>query len=117
MTKDTPRNWVFFVLSKMIYNISMNEKIDATKVKGEVKAGKAYLLDVRSKEEFTQFALPDSINLSVEDIEYGKVPEIPRDSKVYVYCMTGGRAEKAVSLLKMMGFDHAINVGGIMNLI
>jgi len=117
MTKDTPRNWVFFVFPKMIYNISMNEKIDATKVKEEVKAGKAYLLDVRSKEEFTQFSLPDSINLSVEDIQYGKVPEIPRDSKVYVYCMSGARAEKAVSLLQMMGFNNAVNVGGIMSLI
>ncbi len=95
----------------------MTDKIDVIKVKEEVKAGKAYLLDVRSTEEFAQFALPDSINLSVEDIEYGKVPEIPRDSKVYVYCMSGGRAEKAVSLLNMMGFANTINAGGIMNLI
>lgn len=95
----------------------MTDKLDVIKVKEEVKASKAYLLDVRSKEEFAQFALPDSINLSVEDIEYGKVPEIPRDSKVYVYCMSGGRAEKAVSLLKMMGFTNVINAGGIMNLI
>lgn len=95
----------------------MSDKIDAIKIKEEVKAGKAYLLDVRSKEEFTQFSLPDSINLSVEDIEYGKAPEISRDSKVYVYCMSGARAEKAVSLLKMMGFKMAVNAGGIMNLI
>jgi phage shock protein E len=95
----------------------MNDKIDAVKIKEEVKAGKSYLLDVRSEEEFAQFSLPDSINLSVEDIEYGKVPSLPRDSKVYVYCMSGGRAEKAVSMLKMMGFTNTINAGGIMNLI
>lgn len=95
----------------------MTENIDTKKIHKDVASGSAYLLDVRSKEEFEQFALPNAINLSVEDIEYGKIPEIPRDSKIYVYCMSGARAGKAVSMLKMMGFDNAVNAGGIMNLI
>ena len=95
----------------------MTDKIDVKKIHEEVKTGKAYLLDVRSKEEFAEFSLPNSINLSVEDIEYGKVPELPRDSKIYVYCMSGARAEKAVSLLKLMDFTGVVNVGGIIGLV
>ena len=74
-------------------------------------------MDVRSKEEFDEFSLPNSINISVEDIEYGKVPEVSRDSKIYVYCMSGARAERATQMLKMSGFNHAVNAGGIMSLI
>ena len=95
----------------------MTQNIDANKIREEVADGKAFLLDVRSKEEFKEFSIPNSINLSVEDIQYGKVPNIPRESKIYVYCMSGARAEKAVEMLKLMGFTNAINSGGIMNLI
>ena len=95
----------------------MNEKIDVNKIHKEVDSNKAYLLDVRSKEEFAEFSLPNSINLSVEDIQYGKVPNVPRDSKIYVYCMSGARSEKAVSLLKLMDFTNVINAGGIISLV
>ena len=91
--------------------------IDAKKIRKEVDSGKATLLDVRSKEEFTEFSLPKSINISVEEIEYGKVPDVPRDSKIYVYCMSGARAERAAKLLKFAGFSNVINAGGIMSLI
>ena len=95
----------------------MNEKIDVNKIHKEVDSNEAYLWDVRSKEEFDEFSLPNSINLSVEDIQYGKVPNLPRDSKIYIYCMSGARAEIAVSLLKLMDFTNVINVGGIINLV
>jgi len=108
---------VFFIFPKIAYNISMTEKIDTHQIHEEVKAGNAYLLDVRSKEEFAEFSLPNSINLSVEDIEYGKVPNVPRDSKIYAYCMSGARSEKAVRLLKLMDFTNIVNAGGIISLI
>lgn len=95
----------------------MTETIDTKKIHEEVAAGKAYLLDVRSKEEFAEFSLPNSINLSVEDMQYGKVPDLPRDSKIYAYCVTGARSEKAASLLKMMDFTNVINAGGIISLV
>lgn len=101
----------------MIYNVGMNSKIDIDEMYKEVEAGKAFLLDVRSKEEFEEFSLPNSINLSVEDIQYGKVPAVPRDSKIYAYCMSGARSEKAVSLLKLMDFTNVINAGGIISLV
>jgi phage shock protein E len=106
-----------FVFSKRVYNIGMTETIDTKKIHKEVAAGKAYLLDVRSKEEFAEFSLPNSINLSVEDIQYGKVPDLPRNSKIYTYCVTGARSEKATSLLKMMDFTNVINAGGIISLV
>ncbi len=93
------------------------QHIDINKIKEEVKSGTAIFLDVRSPEEFEEFSIPDSINLPVEEIEYGKVPEVARDSKIYVYCMSGARAERAVSMLKNSGFSEAVNIGGIMSLI
>ena len=95
----------------------MTHTIDIDKLYNEVNSGKEVFLDVRSKEEFEEFSIPNSMNLSVEDIEYGKVPDVPRDKKIYTYCMSGARAEKATKMLGMMGFTNVTNLGGIMNLV
>lgn len=95
----------------------MPQKIDVNKIHEEVDAGRAYLLDVRTKEEFAEFSIPNSINLSFEDIQFGKVPNLPRDAKIYTYCMSGARSEKATALLKLMDFTNVINAGGIIQLV
>jgi len=95
----------------------MTEKINVDKVYEEVAVKKAFLLDVRSEEEFAQFSLPNSLNLNIEKIEFGKVPSIPRDAKIYVYCMSGSRSKKAVALLKLMGFTKVKDAGGIISLV
>jgi len=112
-----PNTGCFLFFLEMVYNVYMIDNIDVKKIHKEVEAGKAFLLDVRSKEEFAEFSIPNSINLSVEDIQFGKVPDLPRDSKIYAFCMTGARSEKAVSLLKLMDFTNVVNAGGIISLV
>ncbi len=44
--------------------------------------------------------------------------EIPRDKKVHVYCQSGIRSKKAITLLeKEYGFDNLVDAGGILNLL
>ncbi len=93
------------------------EQIDIKKIKQEVSNNEAIFLDVRSPEEFEEFSIPNSINLPVEEIEFGKVPEVERDFKIYVYCMSGARAGRAMSMLKNSGFENVFNLGGIMSLV
>lgn len=93
------------------------EQIDINKIKQEVADNQAIFLDVRSPEEFEEFSIPHSVNLPVEEIEFGKVPEVERDFKIYVYCMSGARADRAVLMLKNSGFENTYNVGGIMSLV
>ena len=42
----------------------------------------------------------------------GSLPEIPKNSKVEVYCRSGGRAEMAKQILMQNGFKDVENIGG-----
>lgn len=69
----------------------------------------AVLLDVRSEQEYGDGHLEGSINLPVN-----KIPTIslPKDTPLFVYCLSGARAGRAVAFLNKMGYD-AVNIGGI----
>lgn len=75
----------------------------------------AKLLDVRSPEEYHQGHIPGSVNIPLQSLE--DVRQLIDDSNIplYVYCRSGARSARAVSLLHSMGYSNAINIGGILN--
>ena len=73
----------------------------------------AQLLDVRTAEEFDSGHFAGAINLDVEDIIAGKLPDAAKDTQLYVYCRSGNRSAQAVSLLKQAGFTNITDLGGL----
>ncbi len=73
----------------------------------------AQLLDVRTAEEFDSGHFAGAINLDVEDIIAGKLPDAAKDAQLYVYCRSGNRSAQAVSLLKQAGFTNITDLGGL----
>ena len=71
------------------------------------------LLDVRTAEEFDSGHFAGAINLDVEDIIAGKLPDATNDTQLYVYCRSGNRSAQAVSLLKQAGFTNITDLGGL----
>ena len=71
------------------------------------------LLDVRTAEEFDSGHFAGAINLDVEDIIAGKLPDAAKDTQLYVYCRSGNRSAQAVSLLKQAGFTNITDLGGL----
>lgn len=69
----------------------------------------AVLLDVRSEQEYGEGHLEGSINIPVN-----KLPAIslPKETPIFVYCLSGARAQRAAVFLQKMGYD-AVNIGGI----
>lgn len=69
----------------------------------------AVLLDVRNPDEYRQGHIAGSINLPA-----GNISEIDcdEDMEIYVYCLSGARAARAVAYLKSQGYN-AENIGGI----
>ena len=73
----------------------------------------AQLLDVRTAEEFDSGHFAGAINLDVEDIIAGKLPDAAKHTQLYVYCRSGNRSAQAVSLLKQAGFTKITDLGGL----
>ena len=90
------------------------EKRDLNKGYEEFKATQgAVLLDVRNKNEYQIVRLPGSINLPLNQLKGVRniVPHV--DTPVFVYCVTGARAGKAVKRLTKMGYTDCRNIGGL----
>ena len=73
----------------------------------------AVLLDVRTEEEYRGGHIPGSMNIDVAQIH--TAPSVLKDKTIplFVYCYSGARSGRAVSLLKNMGYTNVKNIGGI----
>lgn len=73
----------------------------------------AKLYDVRTAEEFTTGHIDSSVNWPVEMIATGKMPDVAKDVKIYVYCESGSRSAQASGLLKNAGYTNVVDLGGL----
>lgn len=76
----------------------------------------AYLLDVRTVEEYAVSNATNSQNFDVEKLIAGTMPNIPKDSTIYVYCRSGNRSEQAKNILEKNGFSNVTDLGGLQNM-
>ncbi len=71
-------------------------------------------LDAREKREYEVSHIEDAIWIGYDDFKDNRVSEVPKDSKVIVYCSVGYRSEKISEKLIEMGFEDVSNLyGGI----
>ncbi len=70
----------------------------------------AYVLDVRTPDEYRAAHVPRAVPLPLAELE-SRVGEVPDDRPVYVICHSGGRSAVATGLLRAIGID-ATNVAG-----
>jgi rhodanese-related sulfurtransferase len=84
----------------------------------------AVYVDVRTEEEFAQGHPAGAINLPVVFLKQGAAPQpndsflavaqkvLPRDKKLVVGCMAGGRSQRACEILEQAGYGDLTNVRG-----
>lgn len=94
------------------------EIITAQEFSEKIQPQKPFILDVRNAPERVNGFLPDSLLIPVKELEAKlKIDSsiIPKDKRIYVVCRTGGRANIAISILSMFGFNQLTNIeGGIL---
>lgn len=73
----------------------------------------AVLLDVRTHEEYRAGHIGGSVNLPLDKLEHVRGIIKEKSAPVYVYCQSGARSARACAGLKSMGYENAINIGGI----
>lgn len=71
----------------------------------------AVLLDVRSEDEYRDGHIEGSINIPLNKLA---AIDLPKETPVFVYCLSGGRSKRATAFLQKLGYD-AVNIGGITN--
>ncbi len=76
----------------------------------------AFLLDVRSPQEFDFVHIPrlgnnQVVNIPLEEL-FSRLDEIPKDRDIVVICTTGHRSERARDLLLQAGFPRVTSVSG-----
>lgn len=88
--------------------------LNTTDFAKELKQSKNYnLLDVRTKEEFSEGHLVNALNINVFDDDFKeKVGKLDKAKPLLVYCYAGGRSEEASDILAGMGFSKVINMLG-----
>ena len=74
----------------------------------------AYILDVRTPEEYREGHIPGARLLPVGELgrRYG---EVPRDKNVYIICRSGSRSAAATVWLLKKGYANVYNIIGGMN--
>lgn len=79
----------------------------------KIKAGKAYLVDVRTPEEFNSGHLQYATNINFNSPEFKtEIGKLDKGKPVYLYCRSGNRSGKAADTLKTLGFHAFYNIGG-----
>lgn len=81
-------------------------------VQSDLKTG-SKLYDVRTAAEYKSGHFENALNFSLQDMQAGALPDIPKDKKIYVYCQSGNRSSQAAAILKQAGFTNVIDLGGI----
>ena len=75
---------------------------------------KHIILDVRTLEEFEEKSIPGAIlaNILVPGEFMEVVQKLEKNSKIFVYCRSGIRSQKACNILDQLGFKETFNLSG-----
>lgn len=73
----------------------------------------AYVLDVRTPEEYAEGHITDAHNLDWlnQTAFRAGAPELPHDRTIYVYCRSGRRSAEAARYLANLGY-HVVDMDG-----
>ncbi|MET4561364.1 NADPH-dependent 2,4-dienoyl-CoA reductase/sulfur reductase-like enzyme/rhodanese-related sulfurtransferase [Lysinibacillus parviboronicapiens] len=86
------------------------QQVNVDEVRGLVER-KAYILDVREKNEYEAGHLINAINIPLSELRE-RMNEIPKDVPIYVHCRSGQRSYNAVMALQNNGYSNVFNVAG-----
>jgi rhodanese-related sulfurtransferase len=69
------------------------------------------LLDVRTPGEFKSGSIPGAVNIPVDELR-NRLPELPLQKKIIIFCAVGLRGYIATRILTQNGFNRVSNLSG-----
>ena len=70
------------------------------------------VIDVRTGQEYKTGHVEEAINIEWQDISQ-ILEDIKKDKKLYLYCRSGNRSQKATNILIDLGYEDVTNIGGV----
>jgi rhodanese-related sulfurtransferase len=104
-----------FIIYKRYFSISAKLKILPAEAKKRMDEDKGIIvLDVRTKGEYEEKHIPNSISIPVNLLEKEAESKLPdKNAEIFVYCLSGSRSAAAVKKLVKLGYSNIRNLGGI----
>lgn len=94
-------------------NIKQLNVTEFESIRNNADNSNVVVLDVRTKEEFDEGAIPNALLIDVNDPSFStETAMLDQDKKYLVYCRSGMRSMKACSYLESIGFKDLSNLVG-----
>jgi len=103
-----PVNMIGFVAQNILDGLVSSTTFD--RVKRAVEDG-AYLLDVRSPDEFKEGSISGAVNIPLDTLR-DKISKLPKDRAILIFCKVGLRGYIASRILAARGFTNCANLSG-----
>lgn len=102
--------WSIFAASIILVackTSTSHKSLEPTAFQQQMKDDSPIILDVRTAQEFSNGHLQGAQNIDWNSGDFEqKVAQLPKDKKILVYCMSGGRSEEAAAKLTSLGFTN-----------
>lgn len=92
---------------------SLPREIGVDEAYGKYQSG-AFLLDVRTVEEWNEYHAPDTTLIPLDQLE-ARLNEVPRDKEIVVVCRSGNRSQQGRDILLNAGFEQVTSMAGGLN--
>lgn len=102
-----------------VYTQKSANKIKVTPAIGQslleqIQQGKAYLVDVRTPEEYNTDHLQYALNANIRGTDFNsQLSKLDKGKTIYLYCHSGNRSGKATDSLLVLGYNNSYNIGAL----
>lgn len=97
--------------------INLLKRLFGTEAKPDLKLlidEGAYLVDVRTPQEYAQSKVKGSVNIPLDSI-LNQLAKFKDRKHIIVFCRSGNRSSQAKSILERSGFSNVVNGGTLDN--
>jgi len=78
----------------------------------QLYASDMLVIDVRTPQEFKSGHIQNSINIEWQEVS-SIIDNVKKEEKIYLYCRSGNRSQKATDILIKLGYTNVENLGSL----
>ncbi len=89
------------------------QHVDANGAAKLLEKGGVTVVDVRTKDEFSEGHLKDAVNIDLLEPNFEEqLSKLDKSKPVLVHCQAGGRSTRSLKLFEKLGFSQIIHLDG-----